>query len=195
MCVGRNGIRNGLPWEARTYRKPSNPRILDNPMETQVTTTTTTIETTKFLHKNQKPIFLCVTETIQKTQTTVCSPGWEYIFFLQNNFIEWAQSVSKALTIVDTSSCNNNNVCSTFVFLLSGLCENSHFNFTLWVLLKNIFALQPPQENPSWSALKIISFYVPGRNGILNDLSTPAVAPWAPVSRQPSAWIIEWGRT
>ena len=31
-----------------------------------------------------------------------------------------------ALAIVDTSSCNNNNVCSTFVFPPSGLCENSH---------------------------------------------------------------------
>ena len=43
---------------------------------------------------------------------------------------------------------------STLVFLPSGLWENSHFNFTLWVLLKSIFSLRSPQENLSWPALK-----------------------------------------
>ena len=38
------------------------------------------------------------------------------------------QSDSKALTIVDTSSFKNNNVCSTFLFPPSGLCENSQFS-------------------------------------------------------------------
>ena len=38
--------------------------------------------------------------------------------------------------------------------------DNSHFNFTLRILLKSIFSLRPLQVNLSWSAIKIPTFYV-----------------------------------